>query len=82
MLYRHMKAGKHTLWVKTHLFTDVLPLGIEFVQFSLDVDGKRRLGIFLQVQTHLIDAIYAGLDGVNVIHQSLVNQSAGRILLR
>lgn len=66
----------------THLFADVLPLAVEFVQFFLDVDGKRRLGLFLQVQAHFVDAVDAGLDGVDVIHESLANQSAGRRLHR
>lgn len=61
----------------THLLADVLPLTVEFVQQFLDVDGKRGLSLFLQVQAHLVDAIDAGLDGVDVVHQSLANQRAG-----
>lgn len=61
----------------THLFADVLPLAVEFVQQFLDVDGEWRLSLFLQVHAHFIDAVDAGLDGVDVIHQSLANQSAG-----
>lgn len=37
------------------------------------MEGKRWLRFLLQVQAHLIDAVDAGLDGVDVIHQSLVN---------
>lgn len=66
----------------THLFADVLPLAVELVQLLLDVDGVRRLGLFLQVQAHLVDAVDAGLDGVDVIHQSLANGNAGRRLHR
>lgn len=73
-----MRGGTHSFWMKvTHLFADVLPLAVEFIQQFLDVDGKRRFSLFLQVQAHFIDAVDAGLDGVDVIHQSLANQSAG-----
>ena len=61
----------HTcLWVCAcaYLFTDVLPLCVQLVQLLLDVDGKRRLRLFLQGHAHLIDAVEAGLDGVDVVH--------------
>lgn len=61
----------HREEVHTHLLADVLPLAVELVQQLLDVDGERRLGLLLEVDAHLVDAVDAGLDGVDVIHQRL-----------
>lgn len=58
--------------VVAYLFAYILPLHVQFVQFFLDVDGKGWLCFFLKVQTHFVDSVHAGLDGVDVIHQSLV----------
>lgn len=61
----------------SHLLADDLPLSIQLVQLLLDVGGVRRLRLLLQVQPHLIDAVEAWLDGVDVIHQSLWGQRSG-----
>lgn len=58
----------------THLLADVLPLAVELVQQLLDVDGERRLSLLLEIDAHLVDAVDAGLDGVDVIHQRLVSR--------
>lgn len=58
--------------VSSHLLADVLPLAVELVQQLLDVEGEGRLRLLLQVEAHLVDAVDAGLDGVDVVDQRLV----------
>ena len=72
------RTGEGPTLKLTHLLADVLPLAVQLIQLLLDVDGERGLGLFLQVQTHLVDAVHTGLDGVDVIHQSLVSQTGHR----
>lgn len=55
----------------SHLLANILPLAVELVQQLLDVDGERRLRLLLEVEAHLVDAVDAGLDGVDVVHQRL-----------
>lgn len=52
----------------THLFADILPLCVQVIQLLLDVDGEWRLSFFFQVQTYFVDAVDAGLDGVDVVY--------------
>lgn len=63
------------MWHVNYLFANELPLRIELIKHLLYFDGKRRLSFPLQGQSHLIDAVQTGLDGVDVIYQSLSNQS-------
>lgn len=66
----------------SHLLANIFPLAVELVQQLLDVDGERRLGLLLEVEAHLVDAVDAGLDGVDVVHQRLVSRCRVKVDLR
>ena len=72
-----LKLNTHT-HTHTDLLADHLPLAVEVVKLFLDVHGKQRLRLLLQVQAHLVDTVEAGLDGVDVIHQGLAIQNTAR----
>lgn len=63
--------ASNVFW-SSHLLANILPLAVEFIQQLLDVDGERRLGLLLEVDAHLVDAVDARLDGVDIVHQRLV----------